>query len=103
MKKKIFAATAALATVAAVAVPAASQARAEYCNGTQVSAHTSCAFAQNVVNSAYEYGPHFAYVYSPVTHRTYPINFHAFYYSRYGAVVTATGPNGIWLRFNLED
>lgn len=103
MKKKLFAAVAALSVIASVAVPAASQAavRTTYCTGgdpaIQVSDHTSCAFAINAVDHAYQYGiSRYARIYSPVTHQGYWLTYRTNWYT---GNVTVTGPNGIWMRF----
>jgi hypothetical protein len=69
----------------------------------QVSVVTSCPFAGNIVDYAYQFGLHYTRLYSPVTHRTYPITYRASWHSRYWATVTATGPNGIWAQFDYEE
>jgi hypothetical protein len=102
MKKRFFAAAAALAVVGSVAVPAISQAaRISYCTGgdpaIQVSDHTSCGFAINAVDHAYQYGlSRNAWIYSPVTHRGYWLTYRTNWYT---GNVTVTGQNGIWMRF----
>jgi hypothetical protein len=104
MKKRFFAAAAALAVVVSVAVPAVSQAnagRVSYCTAgdppIQVSDHTSCAFAINAVDHAYQWGlSRYARIYSPVTHKAYWLTYRTNWYT---GNVTVTGPNGIWMQF----
>jgi hypothetical protein len=68
-----------------------------------VSRTTSCAFAANVLNRVYN-GPvqrdgttRTIFVRSPVTRRSYRLRV-----MRHLHYVTATGPNGIWIRFYYD-
>ena len=67
------------------------------------SAKTSCPFAMNAGTRYYQSagGRHYfrAWVRSPVTHKSYLLTYRRSG-GRLGGDVTATGTNGIWLRFN---
>lgn len=65
----------------------------------QTSAQTSCAFAARALDAYYQGQRGAAYIYSPVTHRVYRVKYRARWIGRYTQMVTATGSNGIWLRF----
>ena len=102
--KRIITAAVAIAALA-VAGPAAAS-RNHWCrNGDPpvlASASTSCAFASNALSRYYQArGSHYlrARVYSPVTHKSYVLTYRRGG-GRWSGDVTATGPNGIWLRFN---
>jgi hypothetical protein len=107
MSRKFTAAAAALAVAATAAVPTmASASTTRVCRGGDppitVSASTSCAFAANVVDHAYQ-GRLYqnARIYSPVTHRNYWVLSRMVWHSGNDATVTAFGQNGIWMRFEL--
>lgn len=109
MKKLILVLATLASTIAALAIPAAASAKApspHWCRAgdppIQTSTRTSCAFAGQALNAYYQGWHGRANVYSPVTHRTYRVTYHARWTGRYSQIVTATGPNGIWLRFGYE-
>lgn len=96
--------------VAGASTADASSGRVTTCvhGDVQVSALTSCPFASNIANHAYRdptfvWGTwHTARIYSPVTHLSYGVTYRTYWYSSYYATITATGPNGIWARFDYE-
>ena len=100
--------TAALVAVT-VALVGPGAAQANTCRGgdppIQVSARTSCSFAGSAVSYVYSSRGSFtrhAWVSSPHAGRWYWLTFRVRWYSRYAATITATGPNGIWMRFDYD-
>ena len=96
------------ASVLAFVLPASAQASSRHwCRQGQppilASQTTSCAFAGRALDAYYQSARgrdrFSARVYSPTTHKSYALS-----YQRNGGPasgdVTATGPRGIWLRFN---
>jgi len=110
--QKIIATAALTATTAltAIAIPqTANAATTHRCTQgdppIQASMRTSCAFAGQAVttyaNAAYGFRHATLRIWSPTTHRFYRVHYQRTGgYRTYGGTVTATGPNGIWMRFS---